>query len=155
MTVQEWSIVVGVVVSAVLALGPWMFMVHAKLAVLSSQVARLDAHVPVFGPGSSHARHDDLLTDFRSFDGRDLLVVRRQDFVAADFEPYFERVAFRRIEIRGAVFHLVDGRGFRFPVYRERVLDEIRRRYYALPAWLPRGPCDFCDRYFPERACHR
>jgi hypothetical protein len=41
MTVQEWSIVVGVVVSAVLALGPWMFMVHAKLAVLASQVASL------------------------------------------------------------------------------------------------------------------
>ena len=41
MTVEQWRIVVGVVVSAVLAAGPWMFMVHAKLAVLSSQVAML------------------------------------------------------------------------------------------------------------------
>ncbi|MCX7427306.1 MAG: hypothetical protein NTW96_16965 [Planctomycetia bacterium] len=41
MSVQEWSIVVGVVVSAVLALGPWMFMVHAKLAVLANQVSSL------------------------------------------------------------------------------------------------------------------
>lgn len=38
MSSDEWSIIVGVVVSALLALGPWMFMVHAKLAVLASQV---------------------------------------------------------------------------------------------------------------------
>jgi hypothetical protein len=34
MTIQEWSIVIGVVVSGLLALGPWMFMVHAKLAAM-------------------------------------------------------------------------------------------------------------------------
>lgn len=45
MSVQEWGIVVGVAMSAVLALGPWMFMVHAKLAVLSTQVARLETKV--------------------------------------------------------------------------------------------------------------
>jgi len=36
--VQEWGIVIGVVVSAALALGPWMFMVHAKLAVIASRI---------------------------------------------------------------------------------------------------------------------
>lgn len=41
MTVQEWSIVIGVVVSGLLALGPWMFMVHAKLAVIASQIEDL------------------------------------------------------------------------------------------------------------------
>jgi hypothetical protein len=41
MTVQEWSIVIGVVMSASLALGPWMFMVHAKLAVIASQIVEL------------------------------------------------------------------------------------------------------------------
>ena len=41
MSVQQWSIVIGVMVSAVLAVGPWMFMVHAKLAVLANQVAAL------------------------------------------------------------------------------------------------------------------
>ena len=38
MSSDEWGIVVGVVVAGLLALGPWMFMVHAKLAVLASQV---------------------------------------------------------------------------------------------------------------------
>jgi len=40
MKIEEWS-VVGVIVSGLLAIGPWMFMVHAKLAVLASQVAML------------------------------------------------------------------------------------------------------------------
>ena len=115
----------------------------------------LGEHVLVFGPGTSHARHDDILTDFRRLDGRDVLVVRRRDYAPSDYEPFFDRVTFRRVEIRGAVFHLIDGRGFRYAAYRDRVLDEVRRRYYALPGWLPSGPCYFCDRYFPERACHR
>jgi hypothetical protein len=42
---QQWGIVVGVVTAGLLGLAPWMFMVHAKLAVLSAQVARLDAKV--------------------------------------------------------------------------------------------------------------
>jgi hypothetical protein len=45
MTVQEWSLVIGVVMSAVLALGPWMFMVHGKLAVLATRMANVEAKV--------------------------------------------------------------------------------------------------------------
>jgi uncharacterized protein involved in exopolysaccharide biosynthesis len=45
MTIQEWSIVIGVIVSALLALAPWMFMVHAKLAVLATQMANLEDKV--------------------------------------------------------------------------------------------------------------
>jgi hypothetical protein len=45
MSVQEWEIVVGVVTAAILSTGPWMFMVHAKLAVLSTQVGRLENKV--------------------------------------------------------------------------------------------------------------
>ena len=45
MDVTQWGIVIGVAGSALMAVGPWMFMVHAKLAVLSAQVARLDVKV--------------------------------------------------------------------------------------------------------------
>jgi hypothetical protein len=45
MNVQEWGIVISVVSAAVLAIAPWMFKVHAKLAVLSTQVARLETKV--------------------------------------------------------------------------------------------------------------
>jgi hypothetical protein len=42
---SEWGIVIGMATSAILALGPWMFMVHAKLAVIANQIAELDEKV--------------------------------------------------------------------------------------------------------------
>jgi len=44
-TVEQWAIVIGVATSAFLALTPWTFMVHAKLAVLAAQMASLDDKV--------------------------------------------------------------------------------------------------------------
>ncbi|MCD6673446.1 MAG: glycosyltransferase family 39 protein [Burkholderiaceae bacterium] len=113
----------------------------------------LGEHVIVFGRGTSHARHDDILTDFRALDGKDILIVRRRDDRIGEFDAYFDRAVHETITVRGATFHLVDGRGFRYEVYRDRVLDEIRRRYYAVPRWLPGDACYFCDRYFPDRSC--
>lgn len=45
MTVQEWGIVVGALVSGLAALAPWMFMVHAKLAVIAAQIEELSQQV--------------------------------------------------------------------------------------------------------------
>ena len=112
--------------------------------------------IVVFGPGSSHARHDDILTDFRALDGRDLLLILKNGPPAPGrWEPYFERIEHHVVEVRGARFHLVRGVGLRYERYRDDVLEGVRARWYAVPRWLPAGPCYFCDRYFPERACHR
>jgi hypothetical protein len=140
-------------------LAPW----RGRFAIASSGYSPavtmghgMREYVFVFGAGSSHARHDDILTDVRKLAGRDILIVRKDaDYTREDYDPYFESVAYRQLELRGAVFHLIEGRGFRYERYRDRILDEVRRRWYAVPAWLPAGPCYFCDRYFPERACHR
>lgn len=45
MSVEQWAIVVGVAMSAALALGPWMFIVHAKLAVIASQNVELASKI--------------------------------------------------------------------------------------------------------------
>jgi hypothetical protein len=45
MSVEEWGIVMGVTTSALLGLTPWMFMVHAKLAVLATKLASLESKV--------------------------------------------------------------------------------------------------------------
>jgi hypothetical protein len=55
MSVQEWGIVIGVVTSALLALAPWMFMVHAKLAVIAARLAELDENVE-----KAHRDHQQL-----------------------------------------------------------------------------------------------
>lgn len=45
MDVQEWGIVIGVGTSALVGLAPWMFMVHAKLAVLATKLGSLETKV--------------------------------------------------------------------------------------------------------------
>ncbi|MEE8452461.1 MAG: hypothetical protein V3R99_11125 [Thermoguttaceae bacterium] len=45
MSVHTWGITVGVLTSVLLALGPWMFMVHAKLAVIATQIEELGEKV--------------------------------------------------------------------------------------------------------------
>jgi 4-amino-4-deoxy-L-arabinose transferase-like glycosyltransferase len=105
-------------------------------------------YVFVFGTGSSHARHDDLVTDMRRYDGRDIAIFRKNPPEASEYQPFFKSVEFRALTLSGAQFHLVLGRGFDYAAYRERVLVYVRDRYYRIPAYLPQGGCVFCERYF-------
>ena len=54
MNVHEWGIVIGVVMSALLSLGPWMFMVHSKLAVIAAQISELDEKVDKAAEANQH-----------------------------------------------------------------------------------------------------
>lgn len=107
----------------------------------------------VFGQGSSYARHDDILTDFRPLDGKDILVLRKDPPEDPDYRPYFRSVEYRQFTVAGAAFHLVLGRGFDFAAYREGVLKPVRDRLYAIPGYLPQGRCYFCERYFDAPTC--
>ncbi len=107
----------------------------------------------VFGSASSHARHDDILTDFRALGGRNILVLRKNAPQPGEYAAYFKTVEERRIVVRGVTYHLVLGRGFDYAVYRERVLAPLAARYYRIPAYLPQGHCDFCQRYLAQPYC--
>jgi 4-amino-4-deoxy-L-arabinose transferase-like glycosyltransferase len=107
----------------------------------------------VFGTGSSHARHDDVLTDFSALDGRDILIVTKKAPRRSDYAPYFSHIDMREASVRGVRFHLVVGQHFDFARYRAEVLSEIRERYYRVPAYLPQGHCYFCERYFDGPIC--
>jgi len=115
----------------------------------------LRQYVAVFGEASSHARHDDLVTDFRALAGRNILVLRKSAPNADDYRRYFRRVEVDSFEVRGARFWRVKGEGFDYPAYRDGVLASVRRKYYAIPAWLPQTACYMCDRYFPGETCRR
>ncbi|MHB1358932.1 MAG: ArnT family glycosyltransferase [Rhodocyclaceae bacterium] len=115
----------------------------------------LRRYVPVLGMGSSHARHDDILTDWRLQDGRDITVLRKTAPEPDEYTAWFQNVTTDSFEHRGAHYWVVRGRGFDYAAYRDSVLREVRRRYYALPPWLPQTGCYFCDRYFPEKTCIR
>jgi hypothetical protein len=107
----------------------------------------------VFGPASSHARHDDILTDFRRLDGKNILVLRKNPPEDPAYRPYFRSVEYRTFTLSGTPFYLVLGRGFDFAAYREGVLKPVRESYYAIPRYLPQGHCYFCERYFGAATC--
>ncbi len=105
-------------------------------------------YVFVFGTASSHARHDDLITDFRALKGRNILVFRKNAPETDEYRPYFRSVEVRALHLSGTTFYLVLGRGFDYEAYRDRVLVAVRERFYRIPRFLPQGGCVFCERYF-------
>jgi hypothetical protein len=109
----------------------------------------------VFGEASSHARHDDILTDFRVLDQRNILILRKRAPQPGEYAAFFREVHEETFELRGATFHMVLGQGFNYPRYREKVLSVVRHKYYAIPGWLPQASCYFGQRYFPEDMCCR
>jgi hypothetical protein len=52
MTVAEWGLLVGALTSLALAVGPWMFKVHAQLAVIAARLSEVCEAV-----AQAHADH--------------------------------------------------------------------------------------------------
>ena len=104
----------------------------------------------VFGEGSHYARQDDIVTDFRQFNGRDMLIVKKSAPDLAQYVPYFRRAEVRQFDLRGVTFYFVLGYGFDYDNYKKLVLRPIKDKYYNIPAFLPHAPCYFCEKYFPE-----
>lgn len=102
----------------------------------------------VFGEGSYHARQDDFLTDWRAYDGRNILILKKSAPSLAEYAPYFAQLEQREFELHGARFYLVLGQDFNYAAYHAHVLSRIKERFYRMPAWLPQRGCEFCERYF-------
>jgi hypothetical protein len=109
----------------------------------------------VFGEASSHARHDDIVTDFRALNGKNIAILLKKEPEFSQYGPYFKSIEFKQFNVRGAIFHLVLGRGFDYRTYREQVLRTVKDKYYAVPRYLPMGACYFCEKYFPGESCRR
>jgi hypothetical protein len=110
-------------------------------------------YFPVLLGKSKHGRLDDTVTDFRRFDGRDILVFGVKELDPDDYRPYFREIEARTLVVLGGTFHLILGKGFSFDAYRARFLSGIRDKYYRIPEALPCGGCPFLERYFPEERC--
>lgn len=105
--------------------------------------------VMVIGTGSRYARQDDFWTDFRALDGRNVIVLVKRAHEVTRIAPWFNRVRSFHVDHRGQRFHFVLATGFRYAIYRDTVLSEVRDRYYSALPWLPAGECPFTSRYFP------
>ncbi|MCL1888932.1 MAG: hypothetical protein FWF99_00305 [Desulfovibrionaceae bacterium] len=122
---------------------------YADAAILEFAGER---RVIVFGQGSHHARHDDLLTDFRALAGGNILILRKSPYSLEQYAPFFRETETERMEIKDAIFYLIKGYGFDYETYRKQTLIPIKEKYYRIPAWLPMPTQSryFFNRYFEQ-----
>jgi hypothetical protein len=106
----------------------------------------------VYGEGGLHARQDDMLTDFRTFNGRNILVLSKSEPILAEYLPYFKRIESKEFTLHGVSFYIVLGYEFKYEQYKEGVLRPIKNKYYKIPNFLPHAPCYFCEKYFPDES---
>jgi 4-amino-4-deoxy-L-arabinose transferase-like glycosyltransferase len=102
--------------------------------------------IMVFGEGSHHARQDDMLTDFRRLDGKNILIVSYTPKDKA-FAPYFREVEVKPLPVAETQYYLLLGKGFDYARYRAEVIEKILQRYYRIPDFLPLGQCYMHDKY--------
>jgi hypothetical protein len=110
-------------------------------------------HMPVFGLGSVHARQDDLIVDYRSFEGKTVRVIRQSPPALIEYAPYFDSVEILQYSQDGQPFYAVEGVNFHFEAYRQQVMSEVNKRYYSFPDWLPVWACPFCQQYCGAATC--
>jgi hypothetical protein len=110
-------------------------------------------YFPILLGRSKHGRLDDTVTDFRFFDGRDILIFSAKKLDPEDYRHYFREIESRTVTVHRGTFHLILGKKFSFEAYRERFLSRIRDRYYRIPEIFPCGKCPFLERYFPDEHC--
>ena len=70
--------------------------------------------------------------------------------VAERYGSFFESFQVVDKPYKGTQLTLLLGKGFDFEKYRNDVLRVIAKSYYSPPTWLPKGRCDFVERYFPD-----
>ena len=104
-------------------------------------------HFIVFDRGSFHAREDERLTDFKSLEGKNILIFKRTSINLDNLSKYFISSERKSFKVREATFELLVGNGFKYDLYRKEVLASVNHDFYAIPDWLPVGQCEFKDKY--------
>lgn len=105
--------------------------------------------VMVMGAGSKYARQDDFWTDFRSLDGKPVLVFLKRASEREAVASWFRSSHPLSVQYRGQTYDFVVGESFDYPRYRDTVLTQVRESFYQFPDWLPKGQCAFESKYFP------
>jgi len=137
----------GEVMEKVEQLGPGYVYATDNYTLSATAAYNTKRPVIVFGGGSQHGRQDDLLTDFRKLEGRNILLLQFSPVSREVNRRYFDRVEFKTIEVRGASFYIILGKKFNYEVYRQQVLLNISKTFYNIPNFLPVGSCYMFERY--------
>jgi 4-amino-4-deoxy-L-arabinose transferase-like glycosyltransferase len=113
----------------------------------------LKTYVPVFGAGSFHARQDDLLVNFADFDGKTIRIIGFSQPNLDEYRAYFDSVSLITVSQDEVPFYAVEGKNFKWRVYRDTVLKDIFQQRHQIPSWLPMTGCPFCQHYCGQVRC--
>lgn len=91
-------------------------------------------------------RNQDMTTDFRALDGRDMLLVGNDpNALHALAEAVFRSYRIVTVTTKRRDHEIILGNGFRYPVYREKWILPVLARVYS-PTVIPSRSC-YMDRY--------
>lgn len=109
----------------------------------------------VFWDGVKYGRQDDMLTDYRDYDGKGIAVLLKRRAHADELVHFFDSHVLHPLTTRDFSGYLLVGDGFRYRRYRDEILRSVQQRFYRLPWYLPVGSCYFYDNYFPQQEVER
>jgi hypothetical protein len=103
----------------------------------------------VWGEGSVHGRQDDLTTDFKTLDKKNILIFNPdQDCALKTIKPYFSHTKALTFQLNRMPYCVVLGYQFNYPKYRDVIIRKIFNDYYQLPTWILRAEHWFQNKYF-------
>lgn len=109
----------------------------------------LDRHFYVFDNITKMARQDDIISDYKSLDGKNFLILVNRKGNLVDYQDYFDRIEVKEIQSHGHTFYYVLGYSFHYETYRQQVMEQVKERFYQIPEYLPVGQCRFLELNFP------
>ena len=105
-------------------------------------------YCPTFGKGDVHGRQDDLMTDWKEYNHKNLLIFYSRPPRPDEYKPFFAKSTVKSFVYDQATFYYVLGQNFNYPAYRNTVLTYINNTYWQIPSYLPHAPSFFEEKYF-------
>jgi hypothetical protein len=110
--------------------------------------------VPTYGMFrlGRHGRQSDKDLDLRALDHQPIAVILGSASTR-DVARYFRSGRLIERPLGEGHLWIYLGEDFQFDLYREKMLTQVREKYYQRPAWLPAPrACEFTTRYFSEES---
>ncbi len=110
---------------------------YSSQAVLSYHCKNDNVHV--FMSTSKFGREDDKKTNFKAMDGQDLTIFVPHEKELKKLQPFFTSVSVQPFDVEnGVTYYLVQGQGFDYEAYRQKILTVVNEKFYTAPSWFPK-----------------
>lgn len=104
-------------------------------------------HWAVWGGGSFQARQDDFITDWATYQGKNIQVFSYDPMEPSAFTRYFKQSSNEAFIVKGVTFHRWYGIDFNYELYRQEILLPNLAKNYKRPQWLKSFNCPLEKNY--------